>query len=128
MACKSLPRHRKCLDYDRYMSALLVQVIFGRIANGGNDFFLWVFLRGNSPLKNYFNFAEHGTSYKRETLAGFTTFLAMAYILAVNPLILGDAGMDANAVFVATAIAAAIGSFIMGLWASIRSHWLQEWD
>ncbi|GAK03589.1 LOW QUALITY PROTEIN: xanthine/uracil/thiamine/ascorbate permease family protein [Geomicrobium sp. JCM 19037] len=69
-------------------------------------------------MKNYFNFAEHGTSYKRETLAGFTTFLAMAYILAVNPLILGDAGMDANAVFVATAIAAAIGSFIMGLWAS----------
>ncbi|MBM7632114.1 NCS2 family permease [Geomicrobium sediminis] len=67
-------------------------------------------------MKNYFEFEKHNTSYKKETLAGFTTFLAMAYILAVNPLILGDAGMDANAVFVATAIAAAIGSLVMGVW------------
>ncbi|AXF57480.1 NCS2 family permease [Salicibibacter kimchii] len=67
-------------------------------------------------MKHYFRFEEHNTTYGKETLAGTTTFLAMAYILFVNPLILGDAGMDMGAVFAATAIAAAIGTAIMGLW------------
>ncbi|QQK75299.1 NCS2 family permease [Salicibibacter cibarius] len=67
-------------------------------------------------MKNYFRFEENNTTYGKETMAGVTTFLAMAYILFVNPQILGDSGMDMNAVFAATAIAAAIGTAIMALW------------
>ncbi|WP_249871725.1 NCS2 family permease [Oceanobacillus saliphilus] len=66
-------------------------------------------------MKNYFQFEKLGTSYKTEFMAGLTTFLAMAYILFVNPAILGEAGMDEGAVFAATAIAAAVGSILMGL-------------
>ncbi|MBK3496210.1 NCS2 family permease [Viridibacillus sp. YIM B01967] len=66
-------------------------------------------------MKKYFQFEELGTNYRREIIGGITTFLAMAYILAVNPGILGDAGMDKGAVFVATALAAAVGSLIMGI-------------
>ncbi|WP_190727251.1 NCS2 family permease, partial [Pseudomonas typographi] len=57
----------------------------------------------------------HNTSVRTEILAGATTFLAMAYILFVNPSILGATGMDKGAVFVATCLAAAIGSALMGL-------------
>ncbi|WP_087974650.1 NCS2 family permease [Oceanobacillus rekensis] len=66
-------------------------------------------------MKNYFRFEELGTSYKTEFMAGLTTFLAMAYILFVNPSILSETGMDEGAVFAATAIAAAVGSLLMGL-------------
>ncbi|WP_139996194.1 NCS2 family permease [Kurthia sp. Dielmo] len=66
-------------------------------------------------MKKYFLFDELGTTYSREIIGGVTTFLAMAYILAVNPLILADAGMDKGAVFVATALAAIVGSLIMGV-------------
>ena len=66
-------------------------------------------------MDRYFGFKEHGTSYRQEIVAGVTTFLAMAYILFVNPLILSDAGMDSGAVFTATALAAAIGTLIMGV-------------
>ncbi|MBU9710688.1 NCS2 family permease [Evansella tamaricis] len=66
-------------------------------------------------MDRYFQFKELGTDYKTETLGGLTTFLAMAYILFVNPYYLGIAGMDEGAVFVATALAAAIGSIIMGV-------------
>ncbi|PTL22132.1 NCS2 family permease [Shouchella clausii] len=66
-------------------------------------------------MDRFFKLTENGTSVKREFLAGFTTFLAMAYILFVNPDILGAAGMDVGAVFVATALAAMAGSLIMGL-------------
>ena len=68
-------------------------------------------------MKKYFMFEELGTNYRREIIGGITTFLAMAYILAVNPLILSNAGMDTGAVFVATALAAAVGSLIMGIFA-----------
>jgi len=68
-----------------------------------------------SIMKKYFLFDELGTTYSREIIGGVTTFLAMAYILAVNPLILADAGMDKGAVFVATALAAIVGSLIMGV-------------
>jgi adenine/guanine/hypoxanthine permease len=54
---------------------------------------------------------------RTEVLAGATTFLAMAYIIVVNPGILSEAGMDFGAVFVATCVAAALGTFVMGLWA-----------
>lgn len=66
-------------------------------------------------MKNFFHFAERNTSYKQETLAGITTFLSIAYILIVNPLILSQSGMDQGAVFTATALTAIIGTLIMGL-------------
>ncbi|MEJ6068566.1 NCS2 family permease [Psychrobacter sp. 16-Bac2893] len=61
----------------------------------------------------------HNTTIKTEILAGVTTFLTMAYIIFVNPNILADAGMDKGAVFVATCLAAAIGCFIMGIYARL---------
>ncbi|GAB3043292.1 NCS2 family permease [Virgibacillus ainsalahensis] len=76
-------------------------------------------------MKKYFRFEELGTNYRTEFLAGLTTFLAMAYILFVNPNTLGLVGvenlpdgvtrMDTDAVFAATAIAAAVGSLFMGI-------------
>ncbi len=69
-------------------------------------------------LDSYFKLSEHGTTIKREVLAGCTTFLTMAYITFINPAILSDAGMDFNAVFVATCLAAAVGTLIMGIYAN----------
>ncbi|WP_421683585.1 NCS2 family permease [Stutzerimonas urumqiensis] len=66
-------------------------------------------------LEKLFQLNAHGTTVRTEILAGLTTFLTMAYILFVNPAILGETGMDKGAVFVATCLAAAIGSAIMGL-------------
>ncbi len=75
-------------------------------------------------MKKYFQFEELGTNFRTEIIAGVTTFLSMAYILFVNPSILSlsgveglpsGTGMDEGAVFVATALAAAIGSFLMGV-------------
>ena len=75
-------------------------------------------------MKKYFEFDKLGTNYRREVIGGLTTFLAMAYILIVNPLMLSLDGitgipdemrMDKGAVFVATALAAAVGSLFMGL-------------
>jgi adenine/guanine/hypoxanthine permease len=75
-------------------------------------------------MKKYFQFDELGTNYKRETIAGLTTFLSMAYILFVNPSMLSlsaipdlpaEMRMDEGAVFVATALAAAVGSLLMGI-------------
>lgn len=66
-------------------------------------------------LEKLFKLKEHHTTVKTEVLAGFTTFLTMAYIILVNPLILSSTGMDLNAVFVATCLAAALGTAIMGL-------------
>ncbi|SHG13844.1 NCS2 family permease [Ornithinibacillus halophilus] len=66
-------------------------------------------------MKKYFQFEELGTNFRTEFTAGLTTFLAMAYILFVNPDILSKADMDQGAVFTATAIAAAVGTLFMGL-------------
>ncbi|WP_339253764.1 NCS2 family permease [Sporosarcina sp. FSL W8-0480] len=75
-------------------------------------------------MKKYFEFDKLGTNYRREIIGGLTTFLAMAYILAVNPIMLSLEAvpdlpeamrMDKGAVFVATALAAAVGSLFMGL-------------
>lgn len=68
-------------------------------------------------LEKYFNLKELGTDVRTEFMAGLTTFLAMAYILFVNPDILAAAGMDKDAVYVATALAAVIGTLVMGLYA-----------
>lgn len=69
-------------------------------------------------LNKYFKLEENGTTVRREIIGGITTFLTMAYIIFVNPAILSDAGMDFGGVFVATCLAAAIGTAIMGLWAN----------
>jgi adenine/guanine/hypoxanthine permease len=69
-------------------------------------------------LETYFQLKQHGTTVRIEVVAGLTTFLTMAYIVFVNPLILGDAGMDKGAVFVATCVASAIGTLVMGLYAN----------
>ncbi|MCA0993793.1 NCS2 family permease [Bacillus hwajinpoensis] len=66
-------------------------------------------------MDRFFRFQEHNTTYRKETIAGLTTFLSMAYILFVNPAVLADAGMDQGAVFTATALAAALGTLIMGV-------------
>ncbi|WP_110926122.1 NCS2 family permease [Bacillus massiliglaciei] len=75
-------------------------------------------------MKKYFQFKELGTNYRKEILGGLTTFLAMAYILAVNPSVLtlesvpdlpAELRMDKGAVFTATALAAGVGSILMGV-------------
>jgi AGZA family xanthine/uracil permease-like MFS transporter len=70
-----------------------------------------------NAVARYFEFAKHGTNFKREIIAGLTTFLAMAYILIVNPLTLQSAGMNFGAVFTATAVASIIGTLVMGIYA-----------
>ena len=69
-------------------------------------------------LEKLFALREHDTTPATEILAGLTTFLTMAYIIFINPSILGDAGMPKAAVFVATCLVAAFGSMIMGLYAN----------
>jgi AGZA family xanthine/uracil permease-like MFS transporter len=69
-------------------------------------------------LDQFFKLRENGTTVKTEVLAGLTTFLTMAYIIFVNPAILAKAGIDPGAAFVATCLAAAIGTAIMGLYAN----------
>jgi len=69
-------------------------------------------------LERYFHLAAHGTTVRTEMVAGLTTFLTMAYIMFVNPMILGDAGMDKGAVFVATCLGSALGTLIMALYAN----------
>lgn len=75
-------------------------------------------------MKSYFQFDELGTNYRKEIIGGLTTFLAMAYILVVNPLTLTlssvpdlpeEMYMDYGSVFMATALAAAVGCFMMGI-------------
>lgn len=72
-----------------------------------------------NAIERYFGINGDNTTIKTEILAGVTTFLTMAYIIFVNPNVLADAGMDKGAVFVATCLAAAIGCFIMGLYARL---------
>ncbi|AOX99107.1 NCS2 family permease [Jeongeupia sp. USM3] len=69
-------------------------------------------------LDAFFKLKEHGTDVRTEVIAGFTTFLTMAYIIFVNPAILSLTGMDFNAVFVATCLAAAFGTAVMALFAN----------
>ncbi len=72
----------------------------------------------NALLERFFHLSRNNTSIRQEVVAGWTTFLAMAYIAAVNPLILADAGMPQESVFVATCLAAAFGTMLMGLLAN----------
>ncbi|BEU88342.1 NCS2 family permease [Selenomonas sp. TAMA-11512] len=70
-------------------------------------------------MENFFKLKEHGTTVRTEVLAGLTTFMTMAYILAVNPHILSASGMDAGAVFTATAVASAIAGVLMAVFANL---------
>ena len=74
--------------------------------------------RLQARLEHYFHFAEHGTSWRTELLAGLTTFVTMAYILFVNPAILSETGMPIAAVTMATCLCAAAGSLLMGFLAN----------
>lgn len=69
-------------------------------------------------LERYFQLSENGTNVRTEILAGLTTFVTMAYILFVNPDVLKAAGLDQGAVFMATALASAISTLFMGLYAN----------
>lgn len=69
-------------------------------------------------LERVFKLSEKGTTVKTEILAGLTTFVAMAYIIFVNPSILADAGIPKEAAIAATVWSAVIGSAAMGLWAN----------
>src|SRR5437899_12515455 len=69
-------------------------------------------------LDRYFGLSESGSDVHTEFIAGITTFLTMVYIVFVNPTILGNAGMDKGAVFVATCIAAAVSTMVMALYAN----------
>ena len=70
-------------------------------------------------LERFFHLSEHKTNVKTEIMAGITTFMTMAYILAVNPSILGDAGMDTTAVLLATALASFVGTACMAFFANL---------
>ena len=71
-----------------------------------------------AALDRYFGLAQQGTDVRTEFIAGVTTFLTMVYIIFVNPIILGKAGMDQGAVFVATCVAAAVSTMVMALYAN----------
>lgn len=69
-------------------------------------------------MEKFFKLKEHGTDVRTEVTAGVTTFLAMVYILAVNPSILADSGMDSGAIFTATAVSAGFATLIMAFYAN----------
>ncbi|MFC6014351.1 NCS2 family permease [Nocardia lasii] len=79
--------------------------------------------RARGRIDGYFGISSSGSTFKREAMAGTVTFLAMSYVLAVNPSILGDEGalgdkgIPMQAVFTATAVAAVFGTLVMGIWA-----------
>ncbi|MFD3707564.1 NCS2 family permease [Nocardia sp. NPDC058658] len=83
-----------------------------------------VVTRARGRIDGYFGISSSGSTFKREAMAGTVTFLAMSYVLAVNPSILGDEGalgdkgIPMQAVFTATAVAAVFGTLVMGLWAN----------
>ena len=73
----------------------------------------------SSQIDAYFRITERGSNLRLELIAGLTTFLAMVYSVIVVPKMLGAAGFDTGAVFVATCLVSAFGSLLMGLWANL---------
>ena len=71
-------------------------------------------------LELIFKLHDNNTTIKKELLAGFTTFITMAYIIFVNPQMMAASGMDQGAIFVGTCLAAAIACFVMGIFANCR--------
>jgi adenine/guanine/hypoxanthine permease len=82
-------------------------------------------VNGHSPqkpegfLSRFFQFKAHHTTMRKEMIGGLTTFLTMAYIIFVNPNILGDAGMDKGALITVTCLASFIGTLLAGLWGKV---------
>ena len=72
-----------------------------------------------SFFEKTFKLKKHGTNIKTEIMAGITTFMTMSYILAVNPQILSESGMDYGAVFSATILASIIAMLLMGFYANL---------
>ncbi len=70
-------------------------------------------------IDKYFNISQRGSSFKKEIIGGATTFLTMAYIIFVNPNILGDAGMNKSALITVTILASIIGTLLAGIWAKV---------
>ncbi|WP_319271744.1 NCS2 family permease [uncultured Draconibacterium sp.] len=70
-------------------------------------------------IDKFFNISGRGSSFKKEIIGGATTFLTMAYIIFVNPSILGDAGMDRNALITVTIVASLVGTLLAGIWAKV---------
>ncbi len=75
--------------------------------------------QGRSGLSAFFRLEEHGTNFKTEVIGGITTFITMAYIIFVNPNILGDAGMDKGALITVTCLASFVGTIITALWVNV---------
>ena len=87
-----------------------------------------LFLKGvDILLENLFKLKENGTNAKTEMMAGITTFMTMAYILAVNPAILSASGMDSGAVFTATAMLPASARCLWRFLPIIRLRWRPAW-
>src|ERR1700681_209355 len=76
------------------------------------------FAQNDAFLERLFHLTENQTTVRRELLGGLTTFMAMAYVVVVNPRILGEAGMPVEGVLFATCISAAFATLVMGLWAN----------
>lgn len=85
-------------------------------------------LKSPCIIEKIFGLKVHQTTVKKEILAGITTFITMAYILAVNPGILSETGMDNNALFAARTLSAVIGTLVMAFVAKYLLLWLREWD
>ena len=78
-------------------------------------------------MEKLFHLKENHTDVKTEVMAGITTFMTMAYILAVNPNILSAAGMDAKAVLIATSLAALSAPCSWRSWQTTPLHWHPAW-
>ena len=82
-------------------------------------------------MEKLFHLKKNGTTVRTEILAGLTTFMTMAYIIALNPNLLTGFGAEGgdlwNGVFLATCIASAIGTVCMGLWPTSPLSWLRAW-
>ena len=78
-------------------------------------------------IDRLFGLAAHRTDVRTEVVAGITTFLAMAYIIFVQPAVLSAAGMDFGAVMVATCLASALATLLMGCWRTIPSPSHRPW-
>ena len=79
-------------------------------------FFETIFESLEYMLNKIFKLEERNTNFKTEIIAGISTFFTLSFIIAVNPAILSDAGIDFTAGFVATIIASALGCFMIGIW------------
>ncbi len=77
-----------------------------------------VFPPQNGVIERIFHVAENNSTISRELLGGLTTFMAMAYVVVVNPRILGEAGMPVDGVLFATCLSAAVATLVMGIWAN----------